>query len=69
MNEIILNVNGMMCAGCENRIKNAVQNIEGVKSVIADHSTGKVIVEVNDSISKEKIEETIEDIGFEIVKE
>ena len=69
MKETILNVNGMMCGGCENRVKNAVQNIDGVESVSADHNTGKVIVIKNKNISKNIIIETLEDIGYEIVKE
>ena len=69
MEEIVLKVNGMMCGGCENRVKNAVQNIDGVESVIADHNTGKVIVIKNKNISKNIIIETLEDIGYEILKE
>ncbi len=69
MDEIILNVKGMMCAGCENRIKNAVENIEGVKSAIANHNTGKVTVTLDSLDLKQKVEQTIEDIGFEVVKE
>ena len=37
MKEIILNVEGMMCEGCENRIKNALGTIEGVIDVSAKH--------------------------------
>ena len=69
MKEIIFKVNGMMCEGCENRVKNAVGNIEGVENVSADHITGKVTVTVNDDVSKEVIKETLEDIGYEIVGE
>ena len=69
MKEIILKVNGMMCGGCENRVKNAVEGIEGVKSVIADHTTGKVSVTANDDVSKEIIKETLEDVGYEVIGE
>jgi copper chaperone CopZ len=69
MNEIVLKINGMMCEGCENRVKNAVQNIDGVEKVIADHNTGKVSITTNKEVSKEVIEETLEDIGYEIVGE
>ena len=31
MKEIVLNVKGMMCGGCENRVKNALSTIEGVQ--------------------------------------
>ena len=69
MSEINLKVKGMMCGGCENRVKNALENIEGVEKAIANHSTGNVNVVFNDTTTKEVIEETIEDIGYEIVEE
>lgn len=69
MKEIILNVKGMMCGGCENRIQNVVKDIEGVENVKADHNTGKVRITLNKNIEKEVISETIEDIGYEVVKE
>ena len=69
MKEIILNVKGMACEGCENRIKNVVKNIEGVEEVKADHNTGKVIITLNKDIEKGTISEAIEDIGYEVVKE
>lgn len=69
MKETNLIVNGMMCEGCENRVKNAIKNIEGVENVTADHNTGKVIVISNNGVSKEIIKETLEDIGYEVVRE
>ena len=69
MKETNLIVNGMMCGGCENRVKNAIKNIEGVENVTADHNTGKVIVISNNEASEEIIKETLEDIGYEVVRE
>ena len=69
MKETILIVNGMMCGGCENRVKNAIKNIEGVENVTADHNTGKVIIISNNEVSEEIIKEALEDIGYEVVKE
>ncbi len=66
MKEIILNVSGMMCGGCENRVKNAVGEIAGVKEVFADHNTGKVNIKMEDNTSVDEIKETIEDIGYEV---
>ncbi len=69
MKEIVLNVKGMVCNGCENRVKNALKNIDGVEEVLANHETGVVKVTSNEDVSKEKLEETVEDIGFEVVKD
>ena len=60
MKETNLIVNGMMCGGCENRVKNAIKNIEGVENVTADHNTGKVLVISNNEVSEEIIKETLE---------
>lgn len=69
MKETIINVKGMVCNGCENRVKNAIKNINGVENVVADHNTGKVTVTSNDDVLESVIKEKIEDIGFEVVKE
>ena len=69
MDEMNLKVKGMMCGGCENRVKNALAEIDGIKSVDANHHTGIVKIISNGNISKETIEDTIKDIGFEVVKE
>ena len=68
MSEIKLNVNGMVCNGCENRVKNALSNIEGIQEVIADYKSGTVTIKANDNIDVNTIKEKIEDIGF-VVKE
>lgn len=69
MKEIIVKVKGMMCGGCENRIKNAVGEILGVETVEANHETGIVKVTTNSDIDRKTIEDTINDIGFQAVKE
>jgi copper chaperone CopZ len=66
MKETIINVNGMVCNGCENRVKNALKNINGVEDVLADHNTGKVVVTSNEDVLESTMKETIEDIGFEV---
>ena len=66
MKEIILNVEGMMCGGCENRIKNAVGAIDGVVDVSAKHDTGVVKLIAKDNVTENMIKERIEDIGFSV---
>lgn len=69
MNKIIIKVNGMICEGCENRIKNILNSINGVENVEANHLTGLVEILAIENVSKDYIEEKIDDIGFEVVKE
>lgn len=66
MKELVIKVEGMVCNGCENRVQNAVKQIEGVEKVVANYKNGTVTVTVKEEVSKEMIEERIEDIGFEV---
>lgn len=69
MKETIINVKGMVCGGCENRVKNALGIIEGIENVEANHETGIVKVLSNEQVEKNVMEKAIEDIGFEVEKE
>ncbi len=69
MKETIIKVKGMVCNGCENRVKNALKNIQGVEDVDANHTTGTVTVTSKEEVSENIMKEKIEDIGFEVVKE
>jgi copper chaperone CopZ len=66
MKETIINIKGMVCEGCENRVKNALKNINGVTNVVADHNTGKVTITSNEDVSENVMKDTLENIGFEI---
>ncbi len=68
MKKIVLKVNGMMCTGCENRIKNAVSLLEGVEEVLASHVEGTVNISANDDADISAVKEAIEDLGFEIIE-
>ena len=68
MKETQIKVNGMVCEGCENRVKNALSTIDGIESVEANHKTGIVTVISNEEIERSVIEEKIDDIGFEVAQ-
>lgn len=68
MSELKLNVKGMMCTGCENRIKNAIGEIKGIKSVDANHKIGQVVINSDNEVNIEEIKSAIEDIGFEVTE-
>ena len=68
MKELKFKIEGMMCEGCENRVKNALMSLTGVNEVLANHETGEVLVKTN--IDNEgEIREALEDLGYEIVEE
>ena len=69
MKQINLKVNGMVCNGCENRVKNVLKNIEGVSDVTASYKSGVVTVTLDEEITEDLIQETIENLGYEIIEE
>ncbi len=66
MKETIIKVEGMVCGGCENRVKNALKTIDGIENVLADHISGTVTITSTDEVTENVMKEKIEDIGFEV---
>ncbi|MFQ5963208.1 MAG: heavy-metal-associated domain-containing protein [Candidatus Scalinduaceae bacterium] len=63
--EVVLNVKGMTCGGCANKVKGALANCEGVKNAQVNHKDGKAVVEVEKGkTNKEKLIEAVEKVGF-----
>ena len=69
MKEIIIKVKGLMCEGCENRIKNSLNTIDGVETVYANYKEGIVKITLRELVEKNILEDRINDLGFEVVKE
>lgn len=68
MKHIELNVDGMMCEKCENRIENSLSMIDGVKNVKASRANKKVIVDAEDNVNEDTIVSRIEDLDYEVIK-
>ena len=66
MNEIILNVEGMMCGGCEKRIENALGEVKAIKNIKANHEDGTVKIESKKEIDMDVVKEKIENLGFKV---
>ena len=68
MQNLELNVEGMSCSHCENRVKNAVSSLNGVNSVNVDLTNKKVSIELDASIVTEKqIKDAIEEQGYDVI--
>lgn len=68
MKELKLKVEGMVCEGCENRVKSAVSLMDEVENVDANHNTGIVTVNVKEDLDIAKIKEKIEDLGYDVIE-
>ena len=68
MGNIVLQVEGMKCGGCESSVKGALEAIDGVSSVKADHRLNRVEVEMDPlSISVESIKQAIVKQGYTVI--
>lgn len=63
--ETILIIDGMTCSHCEASVTKALKEVSGVENVDVDLSTKEAKVTHND-VSKEKLKEAVEDIGFDV---
>lgn len=67
MEQIVLQVSGMNCEACEQRIQKAVSRLEGVRSCSADHRSGEVQVVFEPSRTPEQaVHSCITQAGFTV---
>lgn len=70
METLVLQVSGMSCSDCEQRINKVLCQVEGVREVAADHTTGRVQVRVGAELTDRAVlVEKIQAAGFEVVEE
>lgn len=69
MKEVKFAVDGIKCTGCENRILNSLNMVDGIQKVIASHVGGTVFVKMDESVDINGIKKHIEDLGFEVSEE
>lgn len=66
MKQIKVKVEGMMCAGCETRIQNALKMQKEVEEVKANHNEQSVVISLKEDLSEEVIRQKIENLGFTV---
>lgn len=54
------------CAGCEQRITNALKRVPGVRDVHADHRTQEVRVTTDGQLSGDDLRDRLGRIGYEV---
>ena len=65
--KISFKVSGMSCNGCSSSIGRALSRLDGIEKAEADHQKGSADVSFNEKkIGKDKIIETIENLGFKV---
>ena len=67
MEQTTIPVEGMACGGCEANVTEALESLEGVSSVAADHEGDEVRVVHDDSrVDAPVLSNTIEDAGYDV---
>ena len=61
-----INIEGMSCNHCVMHVKNALSEVEGVKSVDVNLQ-GKYALVEGDNTSNEALKAAVEDAGYEVV--
>ena len=57
----------MTCGGCENAVKKALQQVDGVEDVSASHKANLVGVTYDaDKVTRATLKERIEALGYEV---
>lgn len=60
-------VQGMTRTGCEQRIHQSLEALDGVREVAADHQAGRVRIAFDaDTVSLDAIEDRIRNVGYTI---
>ncbi len=66
-NKLLLQVNGMSCTGCEERIVSALTRLDGVSHGEADHRRGEVRLRFDPNlVTPQAIRERIEFAGYDV---
>lgn len=65
MEEFEFTVEGMSCSGCEERVTNATESVDGVRRVDADHEADSVEVTATDDVEDE-VQQAIHDAGYDV---
>jgi copper chaperone len=63
-----LTIEGMSCKHCVNHVETALKELEGVSSVQVDLKKGIANVELTSEISDETFKNTIDEVGYTVVK-
>ncbi|MBQ3577829.1 MAG: metal-transporting ATPase, partial [Firmicutes bacterium] len=61
-----LKVEGMMCMHCENRVKKALEAIDGVESAVCSHEAGAAVVTLSKDVPYEVMKKAVEDQDYEV---
>jgi len=65
--DVTLNVNGMTCGGCENKVKKVLSALNGVSDVKVNHQDGKAELHLEEGkASVEDLIKAVKKLGYKV---
>ena len=65
--EKTINIDGMMCAHCENTVKKALEALDGVESAAVSHEDGRAVVRLSADVSEQALKEAVEAKEYKVL--
>lgn len=59
-------VEGMTCNNCVRHVKEALEELQGVKTVKVDLEGKKAVIDLSQEVSDKQITDAIEDAGYDV---
>ena len=64
--EKTMNIEGMMCAHCEARVKKCLEALEQVEEAVVSHESGTAVVKLNAETADEVLRKAVEDQDYKV---
>lgn len=65
--KLIIEIEGMMCPHCEERVATTLKSIFNTEKVKVNHKKKEAVVKTNQDLQDELIKEKIKEIGYEVL--
>ena len=67
--EVVLNIKGMTCGGCESKVNKALSACNGVSDVKVDHENGKAELNLEDGkASVDDLIKAVKNLGYKVTE-
>ena len=62
-----MNIEGMMCIHCQNRVKKALEALDGVQEADVSFEAGTAVVDMTDDVDDAVLTKAVEDEDYKVV--
>ena len=62
-----MNIEGMMCAHCEARVRKALEAVEGVAGAEVSHESGAAVVTLSADVPDDVLKKAVEDQDYKVL--